>query len=412
MLRALSAGVPLASAVLAAEAGAKLPPCRAITHGPRFHWQGYYDKLLFDPTNRFVLGMEVDFEHRSPRPDDVIRVGLIDTRDGDKWTELGASRAWNWQQGCMLQWVPGSASEVIWNDREGDRFVAHIRDVRSGAQRTLPHPFYTLSPDGRWAVAPDFRRLNDTRPGYGYTGIVDPRRDVLAPDDAGIWRLDLRTGEHKLLLSFAQAAAIPYTGSADTAIRPTSKHWFNHLLFNTDGTRFFFLHRWHAPGDKLAFNTRAFTANLDGGDLHIMDPHGRTSHFVWRDARHVAAWAWHPSHGERFYLYEDRSDRVEVIGRDEMTVNGHNTYLPGTRDEWILNDTYPDKTGRQNPYLYHIPTRRKVALGHFLAPAEYKGEWRCDLHPSASRDGQQVLIASAHEGGRQLYLIDVRGIVG
>ena len=44
------------------------PPAnmRAITKGPGFHWFGYYDKLQFDPTGRFVLGMEVDFEHRRP----------------------------------------------------------------------------------------------------------------------------------------------------------------------------------------------------------------------------------------------------------------------------------------------------------------------------------------------------------
>ncbi|MCK4858527.1 MAG: hypothetical protein KAT58_11200, partial [candidate division Zixibacteria bacterium] len=47
----------------------KLPPVQAITHGPKFHWFGYYDKLQFDPTCRYALGMEVDFEHRSPKPD-------------------------------------------------------------------------------------------------------------------------------------------------------------------------------------------------------------------------------------------------------------------------------------------------------------------------------------------------------
>jgi hypothetical protein len=31
-------------------------PARAITKGPAFHWFAYYDKLQFDPTNRFVLG--------------------------------------------------------------------------------------------------------------------------------------------------------------------------------------------------------------------------------------------------------------------------------------------------------------------------------------------------------------------
>ena len=47
------------------------PPVRVITRGPKFHWFGYYDKLEFDPTNRYVLGMEVDFEHRTPQPTDL-----------------------------------------------------------------------------------------------------------------------------------------------------------------------------------------------------------------------------------------------------------------------------------------------------------------------------------------------------
>jgi hypothetical protein len=419
VLKRLAVSLPAAS-ILGRRLGAiaegapeeKLPPVRAITRGPKFHWRGYYDKLLFDPTNRYVLANEVDFEGRSPRPDDVIRVGMVDTQDGDRWIELGQSRAWNWQQGCMLQWVPGSQSEVAWNDRDGDRFVCHILDVKTGMKRTLPHPFYCLSPDGRWGVAPDFRRLNDTRPGYGYTGIPDPNREVLAPEDAGIWKLDMRTGQQRLILSFADAAKIPFTGPAEAAFKPASKHWFNHLLFNTDGTRFFFLHRWHAPGDKIAFYTRAFTANPDGKDLHVMDPHGRTSHFVWRDPQHVMAWAWHPSHGERFYLYRDRSDHVEVVGKDVMTANGHNTFVPGTRDQWVLNDTYPDRQRFQCPYLFNIPTNRRVPLGRFLSPPAYKGEWRCDTHPCASRDGKSVVFDSTHDGGRQVYLIDISGIVG
>ena len=58
--------------VAPARARAEAPPVRAITSGPKFHWFAYYDKLQFDPTGRYVLSMEVDFEHRSPRADDVI----------------------------------------------------------------------------------------------------------------------------------------------------------------------------------------------------------------------------------------------------------------------------------------------------------------------------------------------------
>lgn len=392
-------------------ADAPLPPVRAITRGPRYHWRGYYDKVLFDPGNRLVLANEVAFEGRSPTAEDSIRVGMVDTADNDKWTELGTSLAWNWQQGCMLQWVPGTASEVAWNDRQDGRFVCHILDVKSGRRRTLPNPFYCLAPDGKTAFAPDFRRLNDTRPGYGYAGVPDSNKEVLAPENAGIWRLDMATGISRLIFSLADAARIEFTGRPDSAFRANSKHWFNHLLCNPSGTRLFFLHRWRTPGDKASFRTRALTMNVDGTGIHVMDPHGGTSHFVWRDDSHVFAWAWHPSHGDRFYLYKDRSGQVEVVGKNVMTQNGHNTYVPGTGNNWVLNDTYPDKDALQHPYLFHIPTDKKVPLGHFRSPPAYRGEWRCDNHPCASRDGTKVVFDSPHEGGRQVYMADISAII-
>ncbi len=392
-----------------------LPPVRAITRGPKFHWFGYYDKFQFDPGNRLVLGNEVDFEHRSPTADDRIKVGVVDLQKGDEWMELGESSAWNWQQGCMLQWLPGSQSKVLWNDREDDRLVCRLLDVKTARRGTLPSPVYTVSPDGRWGLAPDFRRLNDTRPGYGYAGIVDPNRDRLAPDDAGIWKINMENGDAQLIVSLAQCAAIAF--DADPAEFQGAKHWFNHLLFNPDGTRFLFLHRWRGPDAKGrygavgGFGTRMFTAAADGSDLCIVDPLGRTSHFVWRDPEHIFAWAYHPSFKERFYVFKDKTREVQVIGPEVMTVNGHNTYLPGTNNEWVLNDTYPDKERLQHPYLYHIATNRRVPLGHFHSPPEYKGEWRCDTHPRASRDGKLVCIDSPHAGGRQMHLIDVASMV-
>lgn len=399
-----------------APAGA-LPPLRAITRGPKFHWFGYYDKLQFDPSSRYVLGMEVDFEHRSPRADDQIKLGLIDTSQGDRWTQIGTTRAWNWQQGSMLQWIPGSKTDVIFNDRRDGRFVSVIVDATTGKSRTIPAPVYALSPDGRTAIYPDFRRLNDCRPGYGYAGIPDPNAARIAPEDAGIWKVDLTTGRSTLLISFAQIVKVPNPvapperlniGRDWFAYWRQAKHWFNHLLVSPDGSRFIFLHRWRGPAEGASFSTRLFTAAMDGTDLHVLDPYGRTSHFIWRDPKTVTAWAWHPSHGDRFYVFTDKTDRVEVIGKDVMTVNGHNTYLRG--DRWILNDTYPDKDRLQHPYLFEVASSRRVPLGHFRSPPEYAGEWRCDTHPRSSPDGKKVCIDSPHEGGRQMYLIDISGI--
>ncbi len=387
------------------------PPVRTITRGPKHHWFGYYDKLQFDPSGRYVLGMETQFEHRSPKPDDTIRVGMVDLHDGDRWIDLGSSSAWCWQQGCMLQWRPGSKTEVLWNDRARDRkqigrFVCHILDVKTRKRRTIPHPVYTVSPDGRWAASPDFRRVNDMRPGYGYAGLPDPNRDVLAPADSGIFRIDLGSGQSELLFSLAEVAKIAYPrGDLSKA-----KHYFNHLLISPDGRRLEFLHRWGEP--KWRGATRMLTCAKDGSDVRIVDHSGRTSHFIWRDPGHILAWSRHKSHGSAFYLFEDKTGgRVEIVGQGVMTHNGHCTYLPG--GEWILNDTYPQGPERhQNPYLYHIATGRRVSLGRFHLPPKYTGEWRCDTHPRFSPDGRMVVIDSPHTGqGRQMHLIDVSGIV-
>jgi len=403
---AAATGAPLIVYAANSTSAAEYPPQRTITRGPKHHWFGYYDKLEFDPSGRYCLGMEVDFEHRSPRPDDVIKIGMVDLEDGDNWIELGESRSWCWQQGCMLQWRPGSKSEVLWNDRQGDRFVCHILDVFTRKKRTIPHAVYTVSPCGKWAVSPDFRRVQDMRPGYGYPGLPDPNRDVLAPADSGILHINLDTGKSKLVVSLADMLKIPMPGVE----LPKAKSYFNHLLISPDGSRFEFLHRWGFPNWRGA--TRMLTAAPDGSDIRMVDPHGKTSHFIWRDPHHILAWAWHPSHGSAFYLFEDKTGgTVEVVGKAVMTVNGHCTYLPG--NEWILNDTYPrGKNREQSPYLYHVETGKRVWLGHFHLPPEYRGEWRCDTHPRFSPDGRTIVIDTPHTGqGRQLHLIDISRIV-
>ncbi len=380
------------------------PPYRVITRGPKFHWFGYYDKLEFDATNRYVLGQEVDFEHRQPTLKDEIRVGMVDLEDGDRWIELGSTKAWCWQQGCMLQWIPGSESEVLWNDCEEDRFVCRILSIHTGQLRTIPHPIYALSPDGKTAVNCDFSRLNDTRPGYGYAGVPDPYANDPAPEGSGIWRVDLVSGQREMLFSLAEIAS----HGPRKATMKDAKHKFNHLLVSPDGKRLEFLHRWKGPHGR---ETRMFTAGVDGSNLRLLDDNGLTSHFIWRDPQHLLAFSRQPSHGARFYLFEDGGDfKIEPVGVDSMTEDGHVTYLPG--GEWILNDTYPHD-GYQYPYLYHVATDRKVPLGRFRAPAQYTGPWRCDTHPRSSRDGRFAVIdAPEARSGRQLHLIDLASIVG
>ncbi|MCA9101685.1 MAG: hypothetical protein KDA63_11070 [Planctomycetales bacterium] len=405
-LAALGAGLSKARAA----AEASLPPMRVITHGPQHHWFGYYDKLQFDPTSRFVLGMQVDFEHRSPTAEDEIRVGMVDLEDGDRWIELGTSRAWCWQQGCMLQWRPGSDREVLWNDRQGDRYVCHIMDVETRERRTIPHPIYALSPDGKSAVTPDFRRLGDMRPGYGYNGLADPYVDELAPHESGCFHVDLETGASKLILSLADVARTGVIPQPQFGI----KHYFNHLLFSPDGGRFIVLHRWrYADGSRL---TRMLTARPDGSDVRVVIPNGYASHFIWRDPGHILSQSRHYAGNDAWadFLFEDvdGGGDVQEVGHGVLDPSGHLSYLPGGK--WILNDTYPQGPERlQTPHLYQVATGRRIDLGHFHSPAAYTGEWRVDTHPRYSPDARYVCIDSPHANeGRQLHLIDISAVVG
>ncbi|MAI33534.1 MAG: hypothetical protein CMM07_17915 [Rhodopirellula sp.] len=383
---------------------------RQITRGPKHHWFGYYDKLQFDPSSRFVLGMQVDFEHRSPKADDQIEIGMVDLQKNDSWVKLGKSSAWCWQQGCMLQWIPGSLNEIIWNDRKDGQFISRIMNVVTRKMRTLPHPVYSLSPDGKYAVAPDFRRINDVRPGYGYAGLTDPYADDPAPQNSGIVRIDLRSGKTDLVLSLADIAR---TGSIPNQ-KLGIKHYFNHLLFSPNGKRFIALHRWRYPdGSRL---TRAITANSDGSDVRIVCPNGYTSHFIWRDSKSILAQSrhWDGNDGWGNFLFEDVDGGGDVreIGRGVLDPSGHISYLPG--GQWILNDTYPKTPARiQTPHLYEVASGDRIDLAELHLPAVYTGEWRVDTHPRFSPNGMMVCVDAPVSGqGRQLHLIDISETVG
>ncbi len=409
----------VASASVAALGGGGISSCEAvnamqsrvrqITRGPKHHWFGYYDKLQFDPTSRFVLGMQVDFEHRSPKADDQIKIGMVDLEKEHSWIGLGKSNAWCWQQGCMLQWLPGSLNEVIWNDREDGKFISRVMNVLTGRMRSLPHPVYSVSPDGKYAVAPDFRRINDVRPGYGYAGLADPHADDPAPQDSGIVRIDLQSGKTDLILSLADIAR---TGSIPKS-KLGIKHYFNHLLCSPDGKRFIALHRWRYPdGSRL---TRAITANSDGSDVRIVCPNGYTSHFIWRDSKNILAQSrhWDGNEGWGNFLFEDVDGGGDVreIGRGVLDPGGHISYLPG--GQWILNDTYPKTRERiQTPHLYEVASGNRIDLAELHLPAAYTGEWRVDTHPRFSPEGKFVCVDAPVVGqGRQLHLIDISDIV-
>lgn len=371
----------------------------AITVGPKHHFFGYYDITPWDQTGRYVLANEIGFIDRQPKPGEALTVGMVDL-DTKKYLAFDTTTAWCWQMGTRLQWL-GSAPdrEVIYNQVKDGAYVATIRDVHTGKTRTLPRPIYALSPDGKQAVTLDFERLHRLRPGYGYCALPERNADDPAPKDMGIYHMDLATGAHRLIVPIAWAAQ----NQPDDRFKPGKQHWFNHLLFSPSGQRFLFLHRWQKDGG--GWWTRMYTARADGSERQLVFDDGMISHFDWRDDDSVLAWARTKEHGDRFYLANLRTGERTIVGDSILVKDGHCSYSPNRR--WILNDTYPDKDRLQTLMLYDPFGKKRIDLGQFYLDPKITGPYRCDLHPRWNRDGTKVCIDSAHEGHRQVYLVDV-----
>lgn len=380
-------------------------PARAVTKGPKHHFFGYYDKCPWDSTGRYLLCMETDFIDRQPKAEEELTVGMVDLKDSDKYVPLDKTTAWCWQQGTMLQWL-GSApdKEVIYNSVADKQYVAVIRDVHTGKTRPLPRPIYALSSDGKKAVTLDFARLHRLRPGYGYATVPETHADELAPDKLGIWLMDAVTGKSDIVVSIKQLA-----GNKRDARFDGAEHWVNHLQFNPSATRFVFLHRWKKPGDK-SWQTRLYTAKPDGTDLRLHLDDGMTSHFDWRDDDTILAWARTKKDGDKFYLIPVADEAPKIVYGDVCDRDGHCSYSPDRK--WVLNDTYPDKESNRQLMLLKVANGRRYDLNKFLSPAKLNGPFRCDLHPRWNRDGTQVCVDSAHESTRQVYVLDVKDVVG
>jgi hypothetical protein len=382
-------------------------------HGFFFYNCSQAELLQFDPSGRYMLGMRIFIEGRRVQPTDKGEIGIFDLHGNPKWIKIGETTAWNWQQGCRLQWIPGSSEEIIWNDRstDGKSLVSRIYNTRTKKTRTLPFTTYTVSPDGKTALSINFERI--VHGGCKYEGIDDPFKDQWAPSDIGIWKMDMYTGKGEMILSIREMAKTMYPGALPSDTIGRTLYFFREG-FNPSGNRFIAFVK-DAKGTNA--RTEGFSMNLEGKDIRYL--YKEPSHHFWLNDEEIIDNGSHLSPDGKgtvrgyFRFKDDGTGRAKEKYFDAP--NGHITIHKN--GEWILTDTYKIN-GIIYLYMYHIPTKKFVPLGKF----EYKlggklylkdpGMFRVDLHPRFSPDGKFVSFDSTHEGvGRQIYLMDISSII-
>lgn len=376
---------------------------KAITHGPKHHFFGYYGICPWNATGQYHLCLQSDFHDRPPAAGDTAVVGLVDMETG-KFEGVAETQAWNLQQGSMLHWLPTAPDRLItYNAREEDRFVGVVQDIHSGQKRILPYPISAMSRNGRQALGLNYARLKSLRPVVGYAGLPDPFADQNHPADDGVYTMDTETGEASVLVSYEEARDF----LSDYEEVQARKIWFNHTIINRDDSRVAFVVRYRDETREIR-HTILLSASMDGGDLRVVTDLG-ASHFDWLTEELIFGWVT-MKEGQKYYLINDRTGAYEAVRPDILTKNGHCSF---TRDgTWLLTDEYPDENSRQALLLWHMAEERLVVLGRFHSPEPFRGEIRCDMHPRWSRDERKVSFDSIHEGTRQIYVADVAEITG
>lgn len=309
------------------------------------------------------------------------------------------SKAWNWQQGCMLQWFANSDYKIIYNnyDKIQNEYFSEILDLRSKKARRICKPIYSVAKGGSFALTLNFDRNTIMRPCYGY--FSKENIDLPCDSNDGIWYIDIKNNTSRLILSLDSLKNFqPDPTMVD------SKHKVNHIDIAPNGKRFMFLHRWIGPEGRFH---RLFTANCeDGSKLFLLAGNELVSHSCWMaDSTNIISFSRLNDGRDRYNIYADKKGFVETLGENDFLEDGHPSFSPDRR--WMLTDDYPDKSKFSRLYLYDLKHKKKYIVGMFHQPFKYVGENRIDLHPKWSREGKFVSIDSGHSGKREFYIIDV-----
>jgi hypothetical protein len=410
-------------------------PIRRVGDGPRHHFFGYYNKHPWDRSGRYLLAQRVAMFSADLTGKERAQVGFFDLEDEDRFHLVGETSAWNWQMGSQLQWLQGQTErQIIFNSRaiKADAsnaypdFCSTIYSLETQTSRQLPLPVYVVAPNSEWALCVDYSRFQVTHPTIGYAATRAEPELASAPDNDGIYRMDIDSGDARLILSLRDLKNYQPLKSMGRAI-----HWVTHLEINPASSRFLFIHRWtERVEDETCFLHRLFSANPDGTDLRLLEctdhplpqldkdfdinavgtfdyekSEYQISHPAWKNDHQIIVWGPHKGR-IHYHLYNERTGEVEVIGEDNLTENGHMTY--SIDGKWILSDTYPDSVSNERLLiLYDVANNRRFDIGSFYTDPNLGKPNRCDLHPRWNPDSRQVCIDSVHEQVRQMYLIDV-----
>jgi hypothetical protein len=406
---------------------------------------GYYDKSPLNITSSKLLACKSEFIDRMPESGDILEIGYFDWKNSNKFIKVTDTQTWNWQQGCMLQWLGNEYDQkIIYNDIIDENFVTIIMDIDTKEKEVLPMAYYTASSDGDFFLCIDNERHAWYRHGYSYKGVENIDKKVPLLLDDGIWYIDRKIKDIKQIITLKQMIATKPLSNMENAV-----HYVEHLMISPNNQRFVFLHRWKTEDGGIY--ARLYSVNVDGTDLFLLNDSGRMSHYSWKNDHQIVAWGglsnpinnlrkyknivkffikpFMPIYkrisggnsvdgnskissiisGDSYIIFTDKTNNKKRLASNILTKDGHPSFSK-VDENLMITDTYPDLNDKykEQLILFDMETKKIINVEKLMHLAKFANNIvRCDLHPKWSHDGKYICVDTLDNGYRSIYLYEI-----
>ncbi len=342
---------------------------------------GYYDLHQANASNKYLLAHVLPIGAMMGTAD--IKIGYIDREKGGI-TTFTNSKAWNWQQGSRLRWHPVFEDEVLFNDYSEGTYITKVWNLKQKCVvEQYPYAFYDINKDFSYGISLNFSRLQRLRPGYGYSNKVDTTVGDYAPKEDGLFLFDIAKMNSTMVISLydlaCQANSLDY------------QNYINHVAFSPDGFHFLFFHIY--TGDtNFSWKTRLMVGNTNCQSWCLLDDIV-VSHYCWLNSKTILV----TSIDGDYYLLDLDGKKV-ALDNPHLKNDGHPSV--DYNNHTILCDTYPLKHNYQKLFFTNMEGQLYKEVAQIYSDPRMYGEYRCDLHPRLSREGNILTVDATHVGRR------------
>ena len=422
-----------------------------ITPGSESEWFGYYNYDTLNHNQTKLLCNRSKQEAVAPEKGMTLELGYYDIFKSE-WHHIGETDSWNWQQGCMMQWLPPYDGDIIFNLSRDNKLISRIYNINTNSYKDIDYPIYGIMPDGKRSISIDLERSYWCR-AYHYESVINESLNVAIPQSDGIFFIDLDNNTRKRIINITDVLKL----DSDVDFG-NLKHWFEHVMISPTGKRFCFLHRFSPIENAFTYQTRLCIANIDGSNLQII-PGWRDysfSHFGWCGDDKFAIYAVKvpnlqktltsarkKASGSAASILSLPALKSRILSSVKSMlprrikdlikgdVNCYRLYQCGSsgkfefKEEWhhpffkidghpsftndgnyMITDTYADSRGYRKLLVYNIYSKKCLLLASFYEP--FVGNpARCDLHPKLCKNNKFVVVDSTYSGKHKILVFEL-----